>query len=197
MPRLGVAMSARLVLIAAVPTATERRGAWPCFDDAAEPIAPLTAAWLREAAHGASEVRCAPERAAGDTAVAIGATAHVEPELAAWSLGSWAGRRPEDVAAEEPAAVDAWRHDPSSAPPGGESLRCLLRRTATWLDVLAVERWRVVAVASAPVVRALAVAALDADPAVFWRLDVSAPSVSVLTRHDGAWRVRTIGAAPP
>ena len=106
----------------------------------------------------------APERAARDTAVAIGLATEEAPALAAW-----------------------W------GPDHGEPLDALLARTAAWLDAVVLSERRAVVVASPPVVRALVVHALGAPASVFWRLDVAVLSVSVLTRAEDTWRVRSIG----
>ena len=47
-------------------------------------------------------------------------------------------------------------------------------------------------VASLPVVRVFVVHGLGAPASVFWRLDVAVLSVSVLTRAEDTWRVRSI-----
>jgi broad specificity phosphatase PhoE len=188
-------VSDRILLIASAPTSDERHGAWARHDDTAEPISAEVAERLRHAGRGAVRVRRGPERAALVTAEALGLDATVDESLRAWSMGSWAGRRIAEVAADDPARFEAWRQDPAVAPPGGETLLALLDRTSTWLQDATPGGRRGVVVTSASVVRAFVVAALDAAPDVFWRLDVAALSVSVLTRHDRVWRVRTVGAA--
>jgi hypothetical protein len=55
--------------------------------------------------------------------------------LADCDYGRWCGQTFDDVQREEPAAVDAWLADPDAVPHGGESVRALLTRVATWLDV--------------------------------------------------------------
>ena len=88
---------------------------------------------------------------------------------------------------EEAPQLAAWW-----GPEAGESLDAVLARTGAWLDAVASTERRAVVVASPPVVRALVVHALGAPAPVFWRLDVAVLSVSVLTRADSLWRVRSI-----
>src|SRR6188768_2328569 len=127
-------MSDLLLLIASAPTSGERHGAWARHDDAAEPIPAGAAERLHRAGRGAVRVRCGPERAALDTAGALGLDANVDQSLEAWSMGSWAGRRIVDVGADDQALFTSWRQDPAVAPPGGETLAALLARTSTWLE---------------------------------------------------------------
>jgi len=154
-------MSSRLILVASAPSAGQRRGVAPGPDDPAAPLDDASAIRLRVAIGKAVVGWHAPERAARDTAAAIGLVTEEAPRLAAW-----------------------W------GPASGEPLDAVLARTGAWLDSLP-ER-RAVAVASPPVVRALVVHALAAPAVTFWRLDVAVLSVSVLTRADGTWRVRSI-----
>jgi broad specificity phosphatase PhoE len=188
-------MTDRLLLIASAPTSDERHGAWARHDDAAEPIPADVAERLRVAGGAGVRARCGPERAALDTAERLGLAATVDGSLAGWSMGSWAGRRIEEIAADDPALFAAWRRDPAVGPPDGETLLALLERASRWLQDTPPGGRRRLVVASASMVRALVIAALDTAPDVFWRLDVAALSVGVLTRHDGVWRVRTVGAA--
>ena len=156
-------MSTRLVAISSSPAPGQHRAVAPRPDDAPAPIDPATRARLVAACGTATVGWHAPERAARDTAAGIGLATAEAPALAAW-----------------------W------GPDHGERLPSLLARAATWLDELAAAGPRVVVVASPPVVRALVVHALGAAPSVFWRLDVAVLSVSVLTRTEGQWRVRSI-----
>jgi Histidine phosphatase superfamily (branch 1) len=154
-------MSSRLVLIAAAPGAQQHRGVAPRPDDQAGPLDDASTDRLRASIGTLVTGWHAPERAARDTAIALGASTDEAPQLAAW-----------------------W------GPDAGEPLDDVLARTGAWLAALG-ER-RAVVVASPPVVRALIVHALGAPAGVFWRLDVAVLSVSVLTRADATWRVRSI-----
>jgi hypothetical protein len=157
-------MSARLVAITSSPAPGQHRAIAPRPDDEPAPIDASTRARLVAACGTATAGWHAPERAARDTAEAIGLASEEAPALAAW-----------------------W------GPDHGEPLDALLARTGTWLDTVDLSQRRGVVVASPPVVRALVVQALGAPASVFWRLDVAVLSVSVLTRAEDTWRVRSIG----
>ena len=110
--------------------------------------------------------------------------------------GAWAGRSPADLAAEDPAGLQAWITDPEARPPGGESLRALVDRIAGWMDGLPREVRSVgLAVVDPPVVRAAVAHALGAGPAGASRVDVAPLTLAVLTGHGGRWNLRSLGAA--
>ena len=155
-------MSTRLVLIASAPAARQHRGVAPSPDDPAAPLDDASASRLRVAIGTVVAGWHAPERAARDTATAIGLATEEVPQLAAW-----------------------W------GPEAGEPLDAVLARTGAWLDARR-RNGAAVVVASPPIVRALVVHALGAPATMFWRLDVAVLSVSVLTRADATWRVRSI-----
>jgi hypothetical protein len=157
-------MSTRLVVIAAAAAVGQQQGAVPSSDDPAMPVDPAMLARIRAALGPATGAWCAPEQSARDTAGSLDLEPDEVGALAAW-----------------------WGED------GGEPLEGLLARTGGWLEDVDAGTRRGVVVASPPVVRALVVNALDAPAAVFWRLDVAVLSVSVLTRADDRWRVRSIG----
>ena len=72
---------------------------------------------------------------------------------------------PVDLAAEDPATLQAWMTDPEAGPPGGESLRALVDRVTGWMDGLPGEDRSVgLAVVDPPVVRAAVAHALGAGP---------------------------------
>jgi broad specificity phosphatase PhoE len=129
----------------------------------------------------------APTRAAAQTARAAGHEPVLVAELADCDYGRWSGRRFADVAAAEPAAVQAWLSDPGSAPHGGETLTALSARVAAWLDGHAGAGGRVVAVVPAAVLRAALVYALGMPPAAFWQLDVGPLAVARLRHRAGRW----------
>ncbi|WP_327415155.1 histidine phosphatase family protein [Streptomyces sp. NBC_01233] len=101
--------------------------------------------------------------------------------------GEWAGRTLDGVAAEDPAALQAWMTDPGYAPPGGESVDALIARVGAELAGLAAGTHRM-AVEQA-VVRAAVVYALELPAAAFWRLDVRPESVTTLTGRAGRWNL--------
>ncbi|MCJ1678547.1 histidine phosphatase family protein [Streptomyces sp. APSN-46.1] len=101
--------------------------------------------------------------------------------------GAWAGRTLDEVAAEDPAAVQRWLTDPSYAPPGGESLAALTARVGAHLAGLAPGTHR--AVVERAVVRAAVVHALELPAAAFWRLDVRPGTVTALSGRAGRWNL--------
>jgi broad specificity phosphatase PhoE len=82
--------------------------------------------------------------------------------------------------------------DPDAAPHGGESLAQVLARVRGWLDAQAGLSGTAVAITHAGVVKAAVVAALDAPPSAFWRIDVAPLSVTELHAHDGRWTVTRV-----
>ena len=193
-------MSQRLTFLVTAPTGAQRRLRFP-DDDPIEPLAPAVGPAVAAALGRVTAAVHAPDRAAADTAAAIGLDAEPEPRLAGWSSGAWRGRRVEDVARDEPDAFAAWRLDPASVPPGGdESLADVIARVGGWLGDLAAgdpapRRERIVAVADAGVVRAALVAILGAGPEVFWRFDVPPLSLTVAQRSGTAWQLRCVNCA--
>jgi broad specificity phosphatase PhoE len=107
-------------------------------------------------------------------------------------FGRWAGRSLKDVAAGDEAGVRAWMTDPDAAPHGGESLTGMLARVRAWLTVQASGSGTAVAITHAGVVKAAVVAALDAPPSAFWRIDVAPLSITELHAHDGRWTVTRV-----
>ncbi|MGW2804652.1 histidine phosphatase family protein [Streptomyces sp. NPDC001450] len=145
-------------------------------------------------AHGlavrAPSVRCS------QIADAFGLVAVPEPALRDLDLGRWSGRTVGDVAATEPDGFTSWLTDPDAAPHGGESVRQLCRRTADWLNSVAPDTGRVVAITEAAVVRAALVHALAAPARAFWHLAVPPLSTVSLTRQGGCWDIRLAYIAP-
>jgi broad specificity phosphatase PhoE len=178
----------RLVLIAHAPTAANRRAAF-ADDEGIEP--------LRNAPTRAERFdRCfvAPERRARETAAALGWTAEVDEALRDLDAGAWRGRSFDDLLAEAPEALAAWTTNPDFQPPGGESVGNLVERMRTWIDAQRQQAGRIGAVAHPAVLRAAAIAALDAPPALFWRLDAG-PLTRLELRTDGRrWTLRALTA---
>ncbi|MEU8706271.1 phosphoglycerate mutase family protein [Streptomyces sp. NPDC048565] len=182
-------MSVRVSLVAAARSSAllaER------FDD----DRPLDDAGWREvqlAAHalvplGAAELRyCSPTPRSRATGDALGFAPLVQPALRDCDMGRWRGLTLSDVAAREPAGVDAWLADPRSAPHGGESLLAFISRVGSWLDTRPVREGTVVAVAEPAVVRAALVYALKAPPSTYWNVDVRPLSAVAVTGLPGRW----------
>jgi broad specificity phosphatase PhoE len=141
----------------------------------------------------ADEVLVSPARRTAETAqhARLAVTA-VEPALAECDFGRWTGLSLREVAEREPEAVEAWMTDPAAAPHGGESLLAVLARVRGWLDGQAARDGTAVAITHAGPIKAALVAALDAPPAAFWRIDVAPLSLTELHAHDGRWTVSRV-----
>ncbi len=189
------ASTTRLTFVRHAPSEATRRSAFPVDE-------PADARGLEEArALAASLGRfdaawSSPAARARQTALALGLDAAVAAQLDECDFGAWHGRTLAELDEEDPVAVAAWIEDPAAAPHGGESLLSLLERVGAWLDAMAADGGRIVAVTHAGVIRAALVRALDAPVVAFWRLDVAPLSRTVLHAHDGRWTVRGVNLPP-
>jgi broad specificity phosphatase PhoE len=145
---------------------------------AAHSLIPLAAAELRY---------CSPTPRSRATGDALGFAPLVQPALRDCDMGRWRGLTLADVAAHEPAGVDAWLADPRAAPHGGESLLGFISRVGGWLDTRPVREGWIVAVAEPAVVRAALVYALKAPPSTYWNVDVRPLSTVTLNGLPGRW----------
>ena len=189
-------MPTRLTLICHGATAATRSGAFPA-DEPLEERALARAAALRPMIRRADRAWTSPALRARQTAAALGLDAVEESALRDVDSGRWAGRRLEEIQAEEPDGVIAWLADPEAAPHGGEALSALLRRAASWLDARAGDGGHGIAVTHAAVIRAAILHALGAPASSFWRIDIAPLSVVELS-HDGrrwVWRASTLPSA--
>lgn len=154
---------------------------------------PLNAIGRRQAeavaavAGAAQRGLCGPERRTRQTAKLLGLQAESEPLLADLDCGLWRGQA---LAAVPPGELEAWLSQPATAPHGGESIAELISRVSRWLESLAANPLRTVAVTHPAVIRAAIVAALGIDPASFWRIDVSPVTRVVLHLRGGRWTLR-------
>lgn len=137
--------------------------------------------------------QASPSLSCAQTADALGLRCVPEPQLRDWDLGRWRGRTLDDIAAAEPAAVQAWLTEPEQAPHGGEPLVELLARAARWLATVPGDG-HTVAVTHAAIIRGVVVAALGAPPAAFWRIDIAPLTSTVLRGGPGSWTLRTTAA---
>jgi broad specificity phosphatase PhoE len=186
-------MSTRLSLIAHGATAATRAAAFP-HD---EPLGPAS----REKAHLVSPrlgrvdlAWTSPARRAVETAQALDVAAKFEARLADMDVGHWAGRSLAEIEKADPAGLALWLEDPASTPHGGESIVRLLSRVTSWLDEMRSGDGRVIAITHAAVIRAAAIAILDADPRSFWRIDIEPLSISRFHAHGIRWTVRSLNA---
>jgi broad specificity phosphatase PhoE len=149
---------------------------------------------LAQAAAGSfpvvERVVCSPTVRCRETAAALGVHATDAVSLAALDAGRWRGSTLAGVSAEEPDALARWLSDPDAAPHGGESVRAVCDRVGAWLDTVAGEEGRTVAVAEPEIVRAAVVRALGAPESAFWRTDVPPLTAVELSGRAGRWNVR-------
>jgi len=191
-------MTIRLSLVCHAATAATRAASFP-GDEPLEPRALARAAALAPLLGAASAAWTGPEMRCRQTAEALGLAASVAADLRECDYGSWSGRRLAAIEQEHPAAIAAWISDPAAAPHGGESLRDLLARAASWLASIRRDG-PVVAVTHASLIRAIVIEVLAAPPASFWRLDIAPLSVTDLRFAQERWSVRSAGclaAEPP
>ncbi|MGW6896065.1 histidine phosphatase family protein [Streptomyces sp. NBC_01727] len=185
-------MSVRVSLVAAARSSAllaERfdddrpldQAGWHEVQLAAQALVPLGAAELRY---------CSPTARSRATGEALGYAPMAQPALRDCDMGRWRGLTLSDVAAREPAAVDAWLADPRSAPHGGEPLLAFITRIGGWLDTRPACEGSIVAVAEPAVVRAALVYALGAPPSTYWNVDVRPLSTITLAGRPGRWSLR-------
>lgn len=130
---------------------------------------------------------CAPELRAQQTAERLGLQAGVVPALAELNVDAWQGKSLDEV---DPGQLGVWLTDPTAAPHGGESIVNLVVRVGRWLDLLAESSVRIVAVTHPAVIRSALLAALDAPPQSFWRIDIAPASRVVLHHRAAGWTLR-------
>lgn len=186
-------MPIRLTLICHGATAATRSGAFPADEPLEERALARTAA-LQPMIRRADRAWTSPALRARQTAAALGLDAAAEPALRDVDAGRWAGRRLQEIQAEEPESVIAWLADPDAAPHDGETLSALLGRAGAWLDARAGDGGPGIAVTHAAVIRAAILHVLAAPASSFWRIDV-APLSLVELSHDGrrwAWRASSL-----
>jgi broad specificity phosphatase PhoE len=183
-------VTTRVRLISHGATAATRGTSFPLD----EPLEPAAAAAARELAATLrvaprASLLTGPEVRCRETAHLLGLAAGPDPALSDWDLGGWAGATLDDVIERDPLGAQAWVLDPAAAPHGGESLEALLARVTGWLDAREPES-RTLAIAHPSTLRALAVHALGAPAAAFWRVDVPPLGRLDLNGRAGAWTVR-------
>lgn len=130
----------------------------------------------------------APEQRTRQTAALLGlASASSEPRLADLNCHVWRGRTLTGLDAED---LRTWLTDPAAAVHGGESIAELITRVSGWLTSLTDSTQSAVAVTHPAVIRAALIATLDIRPEVFWRIDISPASRTVLHFRDQHWTLR-------
>jgi broad specificity phosphatase PhoE len=132
----------------------------------------------------------APSTRCAQTADALGLDTTLEPALRDFDYGTWRGRTVGEVTADDPYGYGAWLTDPDAAPHGGESVRRLCRRVATWLSSVPPGTGDALAITEPAIVRASLVHALSAPATAFWHFDVPPLSLVTLTLRGDHWTVR-------
>ncbi len=186
-------MTAHLLLLAHAATAGMRVAAFPRDDEPLDAGAAAGLGALRGKLRHADRRLVSPAARARETAAGLGLSPTVEPALADCDYGRWRGQTLAEIERREPEAVAAWLADPEAAPHGGESVAALLARVRLWLDAEAASRGVTLAITHPAVVRAAIIAAIEAPPASFWRLDVAPLSLARLSGHAGRWRLVSLG----
>lgn len=173
----------RLTLLCHAQTDAQKTGRWPCAEDA------IVA--LREppsAPAPGTQVICAPERRATETAAYLASHPHIEPALADLGLGNWHGVSLKALQAEQPDALAQWLQDPYSAPHEGESIAALCQRVGTWLSGFDTPgHW--LAVTHPMVIRAALIQVLECPLVSLQRIDVL-PLSRIELSYAGKWRLR-------
>ncbi len=110
----------------------------------------------------------------------------VDPELREVAMGDWEGRRPADLAEQEPEVFAKFRRDPvANRPPGGERLEALQARIGRAYNrqVAAYPGRHLLIVCHAGVSRAIVGHVLNADPAHWYRIRIDYAGLTRV-RHD-------------
>ncbi|MFD8416173.1 histidine phosphatase family protein [Streptomyces sp. NPDC059650] len=129
----------------------------------------------------------APSSRCATTADELGLKATPEPALRDFDYGEWGGCRIDEIAAANPYGFSAWLTDPDATPHGGESVRQLCRRTATWLEELPEDEEDALAITEPGVIRATILHVLSVPATAFWHLKVPPLSTVTVTSCAGRW----------
>jgi len=125
-----------------------------------------------------------PLRRARETAAAIGAATglvvEIDERLTELDYGTWEGWRFSDL---PDGTFDAWRADPTFAPPRGESLVDLRTRVVPCIEELLDRERPVVAVSHVSPIKAAVTWALGIGDAATWRMHLNVASISRVDRR--------------
>jgi broad specificity phosphatase PhoE len=180
----------RVTFLCSAPTAATRRAAFPVDEplDARGRAAAVSVTNLGRF----DRVVSSPARRAVQTVEVLDRTATIDADLRDVDYGRWAGLGIDEVAANEPASLAAWRNDPESAPHGGESVAALFRRAEAFLAKSKDRTGSTLAVTHAAVIRAAIVAVLEAPLAAFWRIEVGPLCIAQIQWEGRFWRFRSL-----
>lgn len=189
-------MATRLTFLCASATATNRIGGFPAFDEPLDQAGARKAKDYRLRGPSPGLILTSPNRAAIETAAAIGLDAAIEPCLADLGFGDWSGRTLADVEALKPAALSQWLSDPTRATPGGEAMADLVIRVGAWLDRHAGREQTLLVISHAAVIRAAIAHSLSIPVASAMFFDI-APLGSLELSFNGRWRLQELRRAAP
>jgi broad specificity phosphatase PhoE len=184
-------MASRLTLISHAATPAVRAAAFP-LDETIDGAGRRDAEVLAATLPAFVTAWTGPSKRTVETAAALNLNASVEAELRDLDLGRWAGRTLGEVERQEPQEIARWLSDPDSVPHGGESIGHLTERVSQWLTGLSQLRGRSAAVTHPAVIRAAVVAAIEASPVSFWRIDIAPLSIVELSCNGRRWTLRSI-----
>ncbi len=127
-------------------------------------------------------VYCSPLKRARQTADALGRDYLIDDDLRETDFGTWETLTFGEVRQRFPDELNAWLADPSVAPPGGESILATIRRVTAVRDrILAAHPGeRILIVSHVTPIKTLTLLALDASPAVLYRLHLDLVSISTI-----------------
>ncbi len=127
-------------------------------------------------------VYCSPLKRARQTADALGRDYLIDDDLRETDFGTWESLTFAEVRQRFPDELNAWLADPSVAPSGGESILDTIRRVTTARDrILAAHPGgRILIVSHVTPIKTLTLLALDASPAVLYRLHLDLVSISTI-----------------
>jgi broad specificity phosphatase PhoE len=181
--------SRTLLLVRHGTTSAVRRAAFP-LDEPLDETARSAAASLAGSLGRIDGAYASPAHAAVDTAHALGINVDIDPSLADFDAGRWAGLTLPEIQDTEPDALTDWLTDPDATPHGGESLTSLGERVGGWLGRQALlPAGRAVAVTHAAPIRAAAAYVLQLSYKATTRMDVAPLSVTEVSVRANHWRL--------
>ncbi|WP_322780070.1 bifunctional RNase H/acid phosphatase [Frankia sp. Cas4] len=127
-------------------------------------------------------VYCSPLKRARQTADALGRDYVVDDDVRETDFGTWEGLTFGEVRQRFPEELNAWLADPSVPPPGGESILDTVGRVTAARDRICAAHpgARILVVSHVTPIKALTQLALDASPAVLYRLHLDLVSMSTI-----------------
>lgn len=170
---------------------------------AAEGVAQAARAALRVQALGPIDaILSSPLRRAQQTAQAVSErlalTVELDPGFVETDFGEWDGFTFAEVEQRSPGKLLQWMNEPSSSPPGGESLEAVTSRVVHARDRLLSGRrgQRIVVVSHVTPIKLLVRLALDAPMAAVHRMFLEPASITVIDYYeDGPVTVRSLNDA--